>query len=98
MGPISRRVTFSLHFFLICEVFKIFDFYSFIESIINQTLKLFCALSDQKLGNYMTPLHYISLLDIQSNWFVKWMHGHDSRKVLIESIKKNELFVIFFDF
>lgn len=46
----------------------------------------------------MTPLHYISLLDIQSNWFVKWMHGHDSRKVLIESIKKNELFVIFFDF
>jgi hypothetical protein len=98
MGQISRGVN---NFFLVILIFyqnlNIINS-SFIELIINQTLKLFCALSDQKLGNYMTPLHYIALIDMQSNWFVKWMHGHDSRKVLIESIKKNELFVIFLVF
>ena len=42
--------------------------------IINETLKLFSIISgDQKLGLYLTPIHYISFLDIQSNWFVKWM-------------------------
>jgi hypothetical protein len=66
---------------------------SFIESIIDETLKLFIVVSEQKSINFITPLHYISLIDIQSLWFAKWMHGHDSRKVLINSIKKHEAFL-----
>jgi hypothetical protein len=66
---------------------------TFIESIIDETLKLFIVVSEQKSINYITPLHYISLIDIQSLWFAKWMHGHDSRKVLINSIKKHEVFL-----
>ena len=66
---------------------------NFIDSLISETLKLFIVVNEQKSVNYMTPLHYISLIDIQSNWFAKWMHGHDSRKVLISSIKKHEVFL-----
>ena len=32
-------------------------------------------------------------MDIQSNWFVKWTHGHDCRRILINSIKKNDSFL-----
>lgn len=42
----------------------------------------------------MTPIHYIALLDTQSIWFVKWMHGHDCRRILIRSLKKNDSFLV----
>lgn len=59
---------------------------SFIETIINETLKLFSIIGhDQKFGIYMTPVHFISLLDVQSNWFVKWM----------VSLRNNQFFLKF---
>lgn len=67
--------------------------FSFIETIITETLKLFSTVPEQKFGHYLTPIHFIALLDIQSNWFVKWMHGHDCRRILINSIKKNDSFL-----
>ncbi len=66
---------------------------SFIETIVFETLKLLSISIEQKLGNYLTPVHYISLLDIQSNWFTKWMHGHDCRGILINSLSKNDCFL-----
>jgi hypothetical protein len=47
---------------------------SFVETIIDYTLKLLIMVGDEKNTNaYMTPSKFISLIDIQANWFTKWM-------------------------
>ncbi|CAF0787645.1 unnamed protein product, partial [Brachionus calyciflorus] len=66
---------------------------TFIEIIIDETLKFLSLGSHIKFGSLVTPVHYLALLDIQANWFSKWMHGHESRKVLLTSIKKHQTFI-----
>ena len=47
---------------------------SFVETIIDETLKLLTlSASEAKFGVYLTPMHFISLIDVQANWFSKWM-------------------------
>lgn len=76
------------------EVSKYWIRYSetFVKSIINDTLKLFDIVKI-KFGSFLTPIHYLSLFDIQASWFIKWMHGHDSRKLVLEEIQKHETFL-----
>ncbi len=42
------------------------------KSIIDDTLTLFDVVKN-KFGYYITPIHYIALLDTDANWFAKWM-------------------------
>ena len=42
------------------------------QTIIDQTLSLFDIIKN-KFGTYMTPVHYIALLDCEAKWFTKWM-------------------------
>lgn len=46
---------------------------TFIESIIDETLHFLSLGSENKFGTFITPVHYLSLLDIQASWFSKWM-------------------------
>lgn len=46
---------------------------SFVETIINETLKLLNLASDYKFGSFMTSLHFLSVIDIKAIWFTKWM-------------------------
>jgi hypothetical protein len=67
--------------------------FSFTETIITETLKLLATASDAKFGTYLTPAHFLSLLDTQANWFTKWMHGHDCRGILVNSLSANDAFL-----
>jgi hypothetical protein len=70
------------------EVTKYWTRYSetFVKSIIDDTLQLLTT-GCQKTNAHMTPIYYLALIDWEAVWFTKWMHGHDSRKCLIDSIR-----------
>ena len=51
--------------------------YRFLESVLGSTFNLFSASSDPEFGaselQYMTPLHFLALVDPKATWFKKWM-------------------------
>ena len=54
------------------KLLKYISINSFVKSIIDDTLNLI-DINKNKFGYYITPLHYIALLDTDANWFTKWM-------------------------
>jgi hypothetical protein len=76
------------------EITKYWTRYSetFVKSIIDDTLRLLTT-GCQKWSTHMAPAYYLALIDWEAVWFAKWMHGHDSRKCVIESIGHHEAFL-----
>ena len=59
------------------ECFMNFFFFRFLETVLESTFNLFATSSDPELGSselqYMTPLHFLALVDPRATWFKKWM-------------------------
>lgn len=71
----------------------------FLEEVIQSTLKLLTlgassATSSSGAGTgppaFMTPLHFLALLDPKAEWFAKWTHGTYSRVPLLKAMELNK--------
>ncbi|ESO96909.1 hypothetical protein LOTGIDRAFT_231711 [Lottia gigantea] len=63
----------------------------YLEDVVESTLKLLSIHPSHQAGNiYITPLHYIALVDPKANWCIKWMHGNYSRRALLISLKSHK--------
>lgn len=70
----------------------------FLESVLDSTFNLFSSSSVAGFGSsdlqYMTPLHFLALVDPKATWFKKWMHGNYSRTVAIKELKKHSSLLV----
>lgn len=51
--------------------------FRFLETVLASTFNLFSTSSDPEFGSsemqFMTPLHFLALIDPRATWFKKWM-------------------------
>ncbi|KAK3607380.1 hypothetical protein CHS0354_022540, partial [Potamilus streckersoni] len=62
----------------------------YLEMVLESTLNLYATHHMGPVGTsaQLTPLHFVALLDIKAQWFIKWMHGAFSRMPLLERLQK----------
>ncbi|XP_048254918.1 protein broad-minded-like isoform X2 [Haliotis rufescens] len=59
----------------------------YVEEIVESTLNLI-SVPQSGPTQRLAPLHFIALIDPKAQWFIKWMHGNYSRKVLLQTLEK----------
>ncbi|XP_034755563.1 protein broad-minded isoform X2 [Etheostoma cragini] len=65
----------------------------YMESVIESTFSLLSFHHEHGSASPGTekalePIHLLALLDIKATWFIKWMHGHYSRTVVLRLLER----------
>ncbi|XP_012936761.1 protein broad-minded [Aplysia californica] len=67
---------------------------TYLEEIVESSLNLFSLqMVTQAPLTKLSPLHFVAVLDPKAQWFIKWMHGNYSRKILLELLEKYRVIV-----